>query len=174
MHISLAKKKCWTKLSKTIDADPWGKPYKIVMRKLRGNPATAQMDLGEIRDIVNTLFPQPPNPPTAANETTRLEECEIPLFSKEEVDKAVNKFKMRKKAPGPDNIPSRICGVLHKARLEMITEVFNDCLKDGTSHHVGRKQNWHLSQNLGKQKDTHLLTDHCASWITWERLWNRY
>jgi hypothetical protein len=40
----------------TIDADPWGKPYKLVTRKLQGPTATTNMDAKAVLRITDTLF----------------------------------------------------------------------------------------------------------------------
>jgi len=35
-RIREAKARCWAELVKTVDDDPWGKHYKVVLKKLRG------------------------------------------------------------------------------------------------------------------------------------------
>ena len=57
--IGEAKRKCWSDLCSQVDADPCGKPYKIVMRKLgTRNPGAASR--GREAEIANTLFPAAP------------------------------------------------------------------------------------------------------------------
>ncbi|XP_015375188.1 PREDICTED: uncharacterized protein LOC107169818 [Diuraphis noxia] len=55
--ISRSKKACWSELIASVDQDPFGKPYKMVMRKLRGPPATATMEPEMLKTVVSTLFP---------------------------------------------------------------------------------------------------------------------
>jgi hypothetical protein len=43
----------------TVDSDVWGKPYKIVMRRLRRPRPIPGIELpGRLKGIVNGLFPQ--------------------------------------------------------------------------------------------------------------------
>lgn len=53
-----SKKTCWKELISSVDADPFGKPYKLVMRKLRGPPPTASMEYATLQTVVDTLFPK--------------------------------------------------------------------------------------------------------------------
>jgi len=39
-----SKKACWSDLIASVYKDPFGKPYKLVMRKLKGPSATATME----------------------------------------------------------------------------------------------------------------------------------
>ncbi|XP_060871398.1 uncharacterized protein LOC132945642 [Metopolophium dirhodum] len=55
--IAGSKERCWKEMLETIDADPWGKPYKLVTRKLQGPPATTNMDANAVLRITGTLFP---------------------------------------------------------------------------------------------------------------------
>jgi len=58
--IAQSKKRCWKKLLETIDSDPWGKPYKLVDRRLRGPPATSNMERESVQRITDVLFPLHP------------------------------------------------------------------------------------------------------------------
>lgn len=51
-RICLAKEKCCAELVRTVDDDSWGKPYKVVLRKLQRPPATALMESRTVRDLV--------------------------------------------------------------------------------------------------------------------------
>lgn len=55
--ILCSKKACWAELIQSVDNDPFGKPYKIVMRKLRGSPATSTMEPEIFEAVISTLFP---------------------------------------------------------------------------------------------------------------------
>lgn len=54
----IRKAKAKAELVKTVDYDPWGKPYKVVMKKLRRPPATTTMEPQTVRNIAVILFPQ--------------------------------------------------------------------------------------------------------------------
>lgn len=59
--IKSAKEKCWSDLIAKVDSDPWGKPYKVVMRKLRRSRPIPGIELpGRLETIVNGLFPTAP------------------------------------------------------------------------------------------------------------------
>ncbi|XP_026673534.1 uncharacterized protein LOC113464934 [Ceratina calcarata] len=57
-----AKKKAWTNLLKTLDDDPWGKPYKWTKRLRDGSGPviTENMNPGLLENVVNSLFPDGP------------------------------------------------------------------------------------------------------------------
>ncbi|XP_043604762.1 uncharacterized protein LOC122577494 [Bombus pyrosoma] len=57
--ITAAKNRAWSELVEAVEADPWGRPYKTVTRKLRakGPLATAEMEPELLQQIVETLFP---------------------------------------------------------------------------------------------------------------------
>lgn len=99
-----SKKASWNKLIESVDNDPFGKPYKVVMRKLRGPPATATMEPSTLRTVISTLFPthQP------SQEDTREQSVGWEPFTMREVDCAITRFKGRNKAPGPDGITTKI------------------------------------------------------------------
>jgi len=52
-------------------------------------------------------------------------------FSQGQVDAAVNRFRSRNKAPGPDRIPSRVSGIVHATQPGLLTLAFNSCLREG-------------------------------------------
>lgn len=127
--IRLSKKRCWNELIASVDRDPWGRPYKVVMRKLQGAPPTANMEIGIIREVTGGLFPDhsrmvldeiPPLPLEAGSE-----------FSQAEVDVAVERIKGRKKAPGPDGLNSRIIAAVHAVDPQRLRRLFNACLRTG-------------------------------------------
>jgi len=41
-----------------VEDEPWGKPYKIVMRKLQGPPALNRLEPTTLAGIIDRLFPQ--------------------------------------------------------------------------------------------------------------------
>jgi len=53
-----SKRTFWKELISSVDADPFGKPYKLVMRKLRGPPPTTSMEFATLQSVVETLFPK--------------------------------------------------------------------------------------------------------------------
>jgi hypothetical protein len=59
-EIKVAKERAWSDLVEAVESDPWGRPYKVVRRKLRvrGPPATTEMKPTLLAKVVGTLFPQ--------------------------------------------------------------------------------------------------------------------
>ena len=52
------KTESWKNLIETINSDPWGLPYKIVIKKLRRSQGSSmQEDEKSLRKIVKVLFP---------------------------------------------------------------------------------------------------------------------
>lgn len=114
---------------KSVDKDPFGKPYKLVMKKLRGPQATALMEPSMVRRIADGLFPtfQPLNPIHEQDTSETM----VPLFSQNEVDLAINRVKRRNSAPGPDGITTRILSAIHKIDPVLLPKAFNICLISG-------------------------------------------
>jgi len=105
--IRAAKEDNWRRLCELVDNDPWGLPYRIVMKKLSRKRAIPGIDLpGRLDSIVSTLFPQ---------RTPNMKEL-IPV-SQEELDKvcfsavAAARRLPNRKAPGPDGIPNEVLKV---------------------------------------------------------------
>jgi len=125
--IAGSKERCWKEMLETIDADPWGKPYKLVTRKLQGPPATTNMDANAVLRITDTLFPiRPP-----ADAQILPVEVEFPPFSVEEVNKVVHRAQQKSTAPGLDCITGRILSVIHRLGPTMLTGLYNQCARDG-------------------------------------------
>jgi len=133
--IRAAKGKCWDEMIQSVDSDPWGKPYKLVMKKLRTPSATLRMEPQLLREVVTTLFPNRSSGPVGETEAADNEEhgaAGVADFSLAEIDAAVGRFRRRNRAPGPDGIPSRVWGVVHAARPATLVAAFNSCLRNGT------------------------------------------
>ncbi|KAE9534048.1 hypothetical protein AGLY_008784 [Aphis glycines] len=125
--VARSKKACWDELVQSVESDPFGKPYKLVMRKLSGPPATDRMELDTLRSTIETLFPA--GHPNIHGAVLPLEPFEA--FTAEEVADVVTLFGSRRTAPGPDGIANLIIGSVHKARPDMLRHMYNRCLKEG-------------------------------------------
>ncbi|KAL4131252.1 hypothetical protein QTP88_008590 [Uroleucon formosanum] len=123
-----SKRTCWKELISSVDADPFGKPYKLVMRKLRGPPPTASMEYATLQSVVDSLFPEhrarTDGPPVPADS--------IVPFTASEVDAAVERAGSRNKAPGPDGLTGKILRAVHKAHPNILLGLYNSCLRSGT------------------------------------------
>ncbi|KAL4082648.1 hypothetical protein QTP88_029709 [Uroleucon formosanum] len=100
LAIKEAKEKCWSDLIATVDKDPWGKPYKIVMKRLRRQRPIPGIQLpGRVDNIVDALFPTLPSRTPSTVHRTGVEPPEP--FSMAELTTAARSLP-NGKAPGPD------------------------------------------------------------------------
>lgn len=128
VEILRSKSDCWSKLIRMVDDDPWGKPYKMIMRKLRGIPPAAQMETETIEKIINGLFPTRDTdlgPPAEIREPP-------PPVNQEEMEEVVARFKARNKTPGPDGINTRILVAVHRCLPKYLLKLFNTCIQTGS------------------------------------------
>ncbi|KMQ89582.1 reverse transcriptase [Lasius niger] len=58
-EINKAKISAWCELIRTVDADPWGLPYRIVLKRLRrASPSlTETLDEETLEEVLSLLFP---------------------------------------------------------------------------------------------------------------------
>ncbi|KAL4083919.1 hypothetical protein QTP88_029235 [Uroleucon formosanum] len=123
-----SKRTCWKELISSVDADPFGKHYKLVMRKLRGPPPTASMEYATLQSVVDTLFPKhrarTDGPPVPADSV-------VPSTASE-VDAAVERAGSKNKAPGPDGLTGKILRAVLKAHPNILLGLYNSCLRSGT------------------------------------------
>ncbi|XP_078047554.1 uncharacterized protein LOC144475475 [Augochlora pura] len=56
IEIKKAKAAAWEQFINTIDNDPWGKPYRWVMDKIKGRPPPAVLGDEELEEVVKKLF----------------------------------------------------------------------------------------------------------------------
>lgn len=125
-----SKKTCWRELIAIVDQDPFGKPYKLVVRKLRGPSAAASMEFHTILTVVNTLFPRHQLRPVVQQTPTPTHQFQP--FTLTEVNMAVKRSSTRNKAPGPDGISGRIVEALHRADPGLLVDLYNHCMSSGT------------------------------------------
>lgn len=127
--IRINKKASWTALIESVDRDPFGKPYKIIMRKLRGPPATVTMEEQTLRSVIDTLFPAQ-QPLAIGTGQPPMRNAE--LFTLDEVNSAIARIRSKKTAPGPDAIHSEIVWAVHASAPNLLLSLFNLCLRNGT------------------------------------------
>ncbi|XP_025264641.1 uncharacterized protein LOC112638009 [Camponotus floridanus] len=87
--IKKAKSSSWAELISSIETDPWGLPYKLVMRKLRKSSPTLSETIGEdsLNQLLDSLFPGsssgvdnpilPVTPPSEEDEETNVNIAQI-------------------------------------------------------------------------------------------------
>lgn len=135
--IKTAKRNCWRKLIKTIEADPWGLPYKIVMGKLTARSSTdIPTDADTLNDIVDDLFPPDTRPPIDWHPRHEPPN-EVPIFSTEEIQIAIRRI-ANGKATGPDGIPNEALKLAYKCDPNVFLSTLNHCLQLGLFPRIWR------------------------------------
>jgi len=111
--IERSKARCWREMLDLVDSDPWGKPYKMVLRRLAGPQPTLNMERESLVRIPDGLFP---HRPVVARADIFIRE-NSPTLSMEEFWKAVHRIRARNKSPGLDGIDTAILFAVSKISL---------------------------------------------------------
>lgn len=125
-----SKARCWEQLIKSVNDDPWGRPYRMIRKKLQtGKEDHFLNNITNLEAVISELFPQ--HPPI--EQSSRLDAVEegFPLFTTEELLAATKKIK-NGKAPGPDCVPNIIIKRAAKLDPELLLTALNSCLSEGT------------------------------------------
>ncbi|KAI4472786.1 hypothetical protein M0804_015611 [Polistes exclamans] len=127
--IRRAKASAWKNFIATIEDDPWGRPYRMVMNKLgaRGVPLTETLDPLLLERIVETLFPGGGRP---AAPNVSVEETEEIIVTIGEVRKAARRINLGR-APGPDGIPGLVVKSAATYCGRGLAECFTMLLRNG-------------------------------------------
>lgn len=146
-----SKESHWRNLCSQIDRDPWGLPYKIVMKRLVRRRQIEGLELpGRLDTIIDTLFPDRNNtarPPTVIqdeDETGRVTTAEI---------KSVATSIPNGKAPGPDGVPNEVLRLAAVTHPEFFATLYNRCLRSGHFPTQWKKARLVLLPKPGKPLD---------------------
>lgn len=120
-----------------MNRDPWGRPYKTVMKRLKSLPMLAPTCPNLLRRIVTSLFPKQRD--SVYQVEYAVEEEVIPLITAEELMNACNRVGTSK-APGPDGIPNIALKTAIKARPDIFIEMYNACITEGVFPGPWKKQ----------------------------------
>jgi hypothetical protein len=123
LQIRRAKEAAWRLLVQEIDENPWGKGYKIAVKKFA---RTVPPSKEEVEGAVKKLFPEKPIP-RWRRRIHALHEA----FTEEELEAEVGKLG-RRNTPGPDGIPAEVVLVASRVAPGAILEVMNDALASRT------------------------------------------
>ncbi|KAJ8975986.1 hypothetical protein NQ317_016232 [Molorchus minor] len=134
--IHRSKKAKWEELRQSVDTDPWGLGYKIVMRKLGSYSPRPSMDANQMGHIVDTLFPSFPERVEQAEQEMPEE---IPPFTEEELEQAVASLQGGK-APGPDGVPAEALKAIVRSHPDMLLHLYNSCLTEGVFPRIWKVQ----------------------------------
>jgi len=132
--IKKAKYSAWESLIQTLDEDPWGLPYKLVMDRLRRSGPTMleRLEPDVAERLLRDLFPSgEAHDPIHAwvNREVELADCTVTL------DEVISSIKGRRRggcpAPGPDGLSLAIWKKVPRGILEALAALFSRCLLDG-------------------------------------------
>ncbi|XP_076544526.1 uncharacterized protein LOC143305340 [Osmia lignaria lignaria] len=111
--IRIAKRMSWFSFLREIDKDIWGRPYKAVMKSVKGRAALEILSAEKVKEVVNKMFIFHPentiSPSVVGNRDTINEDTspDTTHITMEGVIKAAARL-APKKASGPDGITSRV------------------------------------------------------------------
>lgn len=125
--IKQSKAESWGELLSEVEDDPWGRPYKVVMTRLKSQAMPPPADAALLEKIVTHLFPE------QLEEDYQLEEDvdeDIPPITEEELLTATAKVG-NNRAPGMDGIPNIALKTAIKLAPAVFLGMYNACLKEG-------------------------------------------
>ena len=113
-----------------MEKDPWDKPCKIVIKKLKSSLSGLYETMKEVvKEIVSSLFPMrqsilDSNVPAVGSEE------EIPPVIPEDLEKYIRRINENKKASGPDGIINTILARIVGTAGGAWTKGLNWCLQE--------------------------------------------
>ena len=132
-----------------VDRDPWGMPYRLVMRKLQTKQGSGtSTDVPTVVKIVEAPFPKGA-PRESYPRDVALDE---PLFQISKLKLAAKRLEPEK-ATGPDGIPNEVLRATIREKPQLILDLFNKCLERGHLPKQWKRQKLVLISK-GKSKDT--------------------
>lgn len=130
--IAAAKDKAWKELLASLQQDPWGRPYRLVLKRLKGAAVavTESLEHRELKDIINGLFPQHDNAEGDWMDVPWAE-CRCELVTLDELKTVVKEIRNRNSAPGPDGVTMSVILTLLTVAPDRLLKCFNACLQRG-------------------------------------------
>lgn len=151
-----AKKDAWSELVRSIDDDPWGRPYRTVLGRLRAAVAPlTTMGEEELKRTVRELFPAVSNVDVEREErrtlaATRREWREENAVTMAELTEATKRPCRKRTDPGPDGIHGTVLGTAMPVLGPRVLEAFNVCLREETFPEMWKEANLALIPKSGK------------------------
>lgn len=140
--IRRAKRNAWEALISELDEDPWGRPYRLLIKKLRLPlpDITAQ----EAEQALRKLFPHRSEAKIKLRDAVREATVGVAVdprrdFTTEEVRQAALRTPTGK-APGPDNIPGLALKRAVQLNLQAVTAMLNGCVAGGVFPEEWKRQ----------------------------------
>ncbi|XP_076660711.1 uncharacterized protein LOC143364090 [Halictus rubicundus] len=173
--IAKEKERKWKELCETINKDPWGKPYKTVIRQVKPDTPPVNISTEMAKEVLKELFPSDGGKEAAneREENTRNREGErgemremnqevreererereeIPRITMEEILRAVKNLKPNK-AAGLDGMIPEIIKKLAERRPDRFQALFNGIFERGRIPGEWKKARTILLRKPGKNPD---------------------
>ncbi|XP_018376310.1 PREDICTED: uncharacterized protein LOC108769691 [Trachymyrmex cornetzi] len=127
--ISRSKARLWGELVNDLERDPWGMPYRLVLKKLHASGASVVEVLPPeiVGEIVTTLFPADNTPQVIGTLVDWRDEMAVTPV---EVLEAGTKIKLDK-APGPDGITGHVIKKTMENLAPVWARCFTECFRRG-------------------------------------------
>ncbi|KMQ89978.1 reverse transcriptase [Lasius niger] len=133
LEINRLKARAWQELIESVDRDPWGLPYKLVLGKLRtASPGLSELlERDALSSLLDSLFPRN-NLPDPLGDWSNFVWSDDWAISLEEVYNALKKGPSSlSKAPGPDGFRLVLWKRAPEETIRWVTSIYNTCLKTG-------------------------------------------
>lgn len=131
LEINRLKSLAWQELIDSIDKDPWGLPYRIVLKKLRSaSPGmTELLEPETLERLLDSLFPRNElaDPSGDWLDFVWSDEWSMALSEVDRVNRKVTTCST--KAPGPDGFRLAMWKGVTEEILEWIRYIFDACLR---------------------------------------------
>ncbi|CAK9820194.1 Putative 115 kDa protein in type-1 retrotransposable element R1DM [Anthophora quadrimaculata] len=161
LAIKEAKAQAWKELLGSLDRDPWGRPYRLVLGRLRpyAPPVTEGLDPQVLGRVVEALFPSHlvgrggcsrPVPEETADQAWSVELG----VTEAELGDAIKKMAARDTAPGPDGIPGKVWALALGVLGPQLRRLFDRCLELGQFPPQWRRGRMVLLKKEGRPADS--------------------
>ncbi|KMQ92618.1 reverse transcriptase [Lasius niger] len=130
--INRAKSAAWRELILTLDSDPWGLPYRLVLSRLRrSSPSLSEILEPEVLDrLLDGLFPRG-SVRDAPGDWGDFRWDDEWIVSFGEVFRLLKGRAAKNTAPGPDGFKATLLRRVPNCMLDKMAVCYNRCLKDG-------------------------------------------
>ncbi|KAL7725982.1 hypothetical protein ACLKA6_005733 [Drosophila palustris] len=154
-----SKRQCFLELCDSADRDPWGRAYKIVVKKLGSSRQAPPSDPVQIKAIVEELFPRMEdlNYGSFLDSPEPQSDGSITEVTHEEIV-AATRSTIAGRAPGPDSIPNSVLKLALTLRPEIFADLFTKCLSEGDQ--VSGAATWSCGQ-----KSVQMLEKRCEKGV---------
>lgn len=125
--IKKSKRLKFKELCESVDDNPWGNGYRIVMSKLKGPSIPRETCPKKLKEVVEVLFPQHEREQWSDGEKLPSVTTEREVTNSELIE-AANRLRPNK-APGPDGVPNVALKTLVKKYPDVFRRVYQSCME---------------------------------------------